>query len=192
MAYEPRKAAQLIAYLIGKSGSNSLNLLKVVKLVYLVDRESLARSGFPVLDEPRFSMPHGPVNSTTLDHLNGFYNLSPYNWADFLTDREHNVIGLSRDYIEREDLDELSDADVECADEVWRQFGGMDQWQLRDWTHDPQNVPEWQDPQGGREPITLLEILRALNVENAEEMAELSASLKTVDNAFQAARVRDW
>jgi uncharacterized phage-associated protein len=192
MAYEPRKAAQLIAYLIGKSRSNTLNLLKAVKLVYLVDRESISRYGFPVLDEPRFSMPHGPVNSTTLDHINGFYDLSPHDWADFLTDRENNVIGLSREQISREDLDELSDADIECADEVWNRFGTMDQWRLRDWTHDPENIPEWRDPNGGREPITLLEIMRALNLENAEEMSELAASLKSVDNAFQAARVRDW
>jgi hypothetical protein len=137
-------------------------------------------------------MPHGPVNSTTLDHINGFYKVSPHDWADFLTEREHNVIALSRDDIGRDDLDELSDADLECADEVWRKFGGMDQWRLRDWTHDPENVPEWRDPNGGREPIPLIEIMRAVRVENAEEMADLHSSMKAVENAFQAARVRDW
>ena len=65
MTYEPKKAAQLIAYLILKSGQDRLYVLKTIKLVYLVDRESIKRFGFPVLDEKRCSMPHGPVNSMT-------------------------------------------------------------------------------------------------------------------------------
>lgn len=41
MSYEPRKAAQLIVYLILKSGGPALNVLKAVKLVYMIDRESI-------------------------------------------------------------------------------------------------------------------------------------------------------
>jgi len=70
-SYNARKAAQVIAYLAMKAGHARLPVLKAVKLVYLADRESLSRFGFPLLEEPQVSMPHGPVNSTTYSHING-------------------------------------------------------------------------------------------------------------------------
>jgi uncharacterized phage-associated protein len=188
MSYEPRKAAQLIAYLILKAGGQPINVLKAVKLVYLVDRESIRTFGFPVLDEKRCSMPHGPVNSLTYSHINGEYDLDIGGWSDFLEDREHHTIGLAKPHISGDDLDELSDADIACADTVWQDFGHMTQWQLRDWTHDPRNVPEWEDPNGGSTVIPLQRILHAVGVPNAEEFDETASSFRSIDKAFEKAR----
>ncbi|MCK8779102.1 Panacea domain-containing protein [Rhizobium sp. NTR19] len=189
MSYEPRKAAQLIASLILKTGGHSLNVLKAVKLVYLVDRESIKRYGFPVLEENRVSMPHGPVNSSTYSHINGEYDLDECGWSDFLEDRAQHRIALTDSRITVDDLDELSDADLACVDAVWETFGAMDQWQLRDWTHDPKNVPEWEDPNGGSAVIPMQRILNSVGVENADEFLQLSDSFKAIDRAFEAARV---
>ena len=189
MAYEPRKAAQLIAYLILKSGFKSLSVLKAVKLVYLVDRESIRRYGFPVLDEPRVSMPHGPVNSWTLNFINGYVDDQGTGWADFVTDRENHMISLARPDIVQEDFDELSEADEQCADVVWARFGAMDRWSLRDWTHETSNVPEWKNPGLGSAEISLLSILRAVGVENAEEFDATAQAFTAIDKAFEAARM---
>ncbi|WP_137154842.1 Panacea domain-containing protein [Rhizobium sp. FKL33] len=188
MAYEARKAAQLIAYLIKKSGGRSLNLLKTVKLVYLADRESVARYGFPILDEPRYSLDHGPINSKTLNRINGGFNseIEELDWSEYLTDREHNEIGLSAEGVSLDDLDELSEADIECLDAVWERFGHMTPSGLRNWTHD--NLPEWQDPNGGRIPITMLGMMRGIGIDDAEHMARLNESFKDVDLAFAMAR----
>lgn len=188
MAYEARKAAQLIAYLIQKSGGKSLDFLKSVKLVYLSDRESVARFGFPILDEPRYSLPHGPINSKTMDRMNGAFNdeAEAREWSEFLSDKARNEIGLSVENVSRDDLDELSDADIECADAVWAKFGHMSPWQLRQWTHD--HLPEWRDPNGGRRPITILGLMRGVGIEHAEEMARLNESFKDVDRSFEMAR----
>jgi uncharacterized phage-associated protein len=189
MTYEPRKAAQLIAYLILKSGRRSINVLKAVKLVYLVDRESIKNFGFPVLDEKRCSMPHGPVNSLTYGYIAGDYDPDVCGWSDFLQDREDHEIALTREGITATDLDELSDADIACADAVWDRFGHMTKWQLRDWTHDPRNIPEWEDPDGGSTEIPLQRILHAVGVENAEAFLEANRSLQAIDRAFEKARV---
>lgn len=188
MSYEPRKAAQLIAYLILKAGTPALNVLKAIKLVYLVDRESIRRFGFPVLDERRCSMPHGPVNSTTYEFVSGMYDTDECGWSDFLKDREDHKIALSRPDLKSDDLDELSDADLECADTVWNEFGHMDPWQLRDWTHDARNIPEWEDPHGGSTPIPLQRILNAVGVPNADEFAEIAESFRQIDRVFRKAR----
>ncbi len=189
MAYQPRKAAQLIAYLILKCGKQSLNVLKAVKLVYLVDRESIKNFGFPVLDEKRCSMPHGPVNSQTYSYIAGDYDPDECGWSEFLQDCANYNIALARPEISSVDLDELSDADIECANAVWERFGHMNQWQLRDWTHDPRNVPEWEDPNGSSTEIPLRRILNAVGVKNAEAFLEMSTSFQAIEEAFERARV---
>lgn len=134
-------------------------------------------------------MPHGPVNSLTYGHINGDYDLDACGWSDFLEDREHHNIALARPGISGDDLDELSDADLHCADAVWDRFGDMTAWQLRDWTHDPRNIPEWEDPNGGSTIIPLQRILHAVGVANAEEFAEAAATLAHIDKAFHRAMV---
>lgn len=189
MSYEPRKAAQLIAALILKAGEQSLNVLKTVKLVYLVDRESIRRHGFPVLEETRVSMPHGPVNSYTYGHINGEHDLNNCGWYDHLQDKANHQIALADPKITLDALDDLSDADLECVDAVWAEFGHMTQWAIRDWTHDPKNIPEWEDPKGGSTVIPLRRILQVLAVENIDEVDETARSLEAIDQSFARARV---
>lgn len=189
MSYEPRKAAQLIAALILRAGEQSLNVLKTVKLVYLIDRESISRFGFPVLDEKRFSMPQGPVNSLTLRHINGEYDLRECGWADILQDRDNHQIAVADAGMVIDDLDELSDADLECVEAVWNKFGHMSQWQLRDWTHDPNNIPEWEDPNGGSNEIPLRRIFQAINVDGVEGVEDTIDALNYIDHSFIRARV---
>ena len=38
----------------------------------------------------------------------------------------------------------LSEYEITVLGSVWKRFGHMNQWQLRDYTHD--NCPEWEDP----------------------------------------------
>ncbi len=177
MSYDPRKAAQTIAYLTIKNGCEPLHVVKAVKLVYLADRESVGRYGFPIQDEPRVSMKHGPVNSKTYAFINGEYDPTQCGWAEFLNDRDNHRIGLADRKTSVDDLDELSDADIEVLDAVWARFGGMNQWQLRDWTHQNDNVPEWEDPGNTSTEIPLERMMRALEVEEAHRQSEIVDSL---------------
>ena len=182
-SYNARKAAQVIAYLAMKDRAACLPVLKAVKMVYLADRESLSRFGFPILEENHVSMPHGPVNSTTYSHINGEEDLDGCGWSNFIKARENNEVaaveGLSED-----DLDELSDADTLCLDAVWERFGGMGKWQIRDWTHDRNNIPEWEDPNGSSRPIPLERILSYLEIENADAQAEVIKDHRQIDRLF--------
>lgn len=182
-SYNARKAAQVIAYLAMKAKSACLPVLKAVKLVYLADRESLTRFGFPILEEPHVSMPHGPVNSTTYSHISGEVDLDDCKWSDFLRARENNEVAAAQGLSE-DDLDELSDADMACLDAVWERFGSMGKYQIRDWTHDRNNIPEWEDPNGSSRPIPLERILSYLNVENADAQADAVKDFRQIDQLF--------
>ncbi len=174
MPYDPRKAAQTIAFFALKEGG-SINVLKVVKLVYLADRESLRQRGHPIQYEARFSMPHGPVNSTTLDYLNGFYR-DDGGWSDFLRDRANNDVGLANQNMTLEALDELSKREIGVLESVWLEFGHMDRFDLAEWTHD--HIPEWEDPNGSSRRIPLDRMMAAVGLERSVERARELESLE--------------
>jgi uncharacterized phage-associated protein len=170
--YNPVKAAQVIAYLACKEPGKTLDVLKAIKLVYLADRESIAKFGAPILDERRVSMPHGPVNSQTYSHINGEHDLDACGWSAYLEDRANHQLAV-KEGVSDDDLDELSEADIQCLDAVWGKFGHMGKWQLRDWTHEKVNVPEWEDPHGSSEPIPLERIMTMVGIESAAAQAAL-------------------
>jgi len=173
MSYDPKKAAQTIAYFAMQDG-NTINILKAVKLVYLADRESLSKRGHPIQDEARVSMPHGPVNSSTLDYLNGAYR-NDGGWSNYLQDRANNDVGLSNLNMTLDDLDCLSEGDIGILNIVWIQFGQMDGFDLADWTHN--HIVEWQDPNGSSIPIPLDRIMTAVGLDNPLERARELNSL---------------
>jgi uncharacterized phage-associated protein len=182
MTYNPRKASQTVAFFALKTGNNAVNVLKAVKLVYLSDRENIANYGFPILDERRVCMKHGPVNSYTYDHIKG--EVPPEHdggWAEFVSDRAGHNVGLANDALKIDDLDELSDAELDTLESVWANYGHLDQWQLVEFTHDKAKIPEWIDPKSlGSKTITLESMLAAVGVPFHNEHA---AEMESVGNA---------
>lgn len=173
MPYDPRKAAQTIAFFAMKEGG-AINVLKVVKLVYLADRESVRLRGHPIQDEGRVSMPHGPVNSLTLDYLNGFYR-DDGGWSQFLRDRADNDVGLASVEVTTDSLDELSEREIGILEKVWEEFGHMDRFDLAEWTHN--NIAEWEDPNGSSRQIPLDRMMAAVGLDKPIERARELESL---------------
>jgi len=169
MPYNPRKAAQTIAY-FALQDAGTINVLKAIKLVYLADRESLRLRGHPIQDEARSSMPHGPVNSVTYDWIKGSYR-DDGTWSAVLTDREGHNVAVADGDLTIDDLDELSERELAILENIWQQFGHMDQFALADWTHDPGNVPEWEDPNGSSKPIRLATMMAAVGLDHPLERA---------------------
>ena len=169
--YDPLKASQIIAYLALKGRDRSIDMLKAIKLLYIAEREHMRRYAIPMLDEPRAALPNGPVNSFTYDRVGG-ETLPPSSGMTAVLSKNAHSLRVCEG-IEEDDLDELSDAEAETLDHVWDMVGNLDQWQLVAWTHDNQNVPEWQDPNGSSVPIELEAIMAAVGVENAGEQSKI-------------------
>jgi uncharacterized phage-associated protein len=185
MPYNPAKAAQTIAYFAMREGG-AISVLKAIKLVYLADRESTRLRGHPIQSEDRFSLPHGPVNSTTLDHLNGAYRENQAIWQGVLQARAGNTVGIADCNLTEESLDFLSEREVSILDSIWKQVGDMDRFDLADWTHDYENVPEWQNPNGSRLSIPLERMMAAVGLERPIERAREHNSLKEAQGILAA------
>lgn len=63
-AYDLDGAVQACAYLMKLSGKRRMQYLKLLKLLYWADRESLRDSGFPITGDEPYAMQYGPVLST--------------------------------------------------------------------------------------------------------------------------------
>lgn len=185
--FNEKKAAQAAAYFLLRAGQ-PLSILKLTKLLYLAERRSFEKYGEPLTGDHPVSMPHGPVLSTTLDYMNGMLDSSEGGWETWIADRQGHFLALREpeSLRSKEDLGELSDADVEVLDEVWDRFGAMDPWTLREWTH--RNCPEWKDPEGSSQPIEPERLLGALNFSAAQGEAILARlrEMDAVNAAFAA------
>lgn len=176
--FDERKTAQMAAYFLIRRGG-SMSHLKLIKLLYLADREALSRFDAPISGDKASALPHGPILSKTLDLMNGFVRSVQSGWDDWIADRENHEVRLNRGGASIEELDELSPADIEVLDAVWQQFGRMSRWELRDYTH--QHCREWKDPAGTSKPITVEEILVALG-KRPEQARSVEQQLQREDN----------
>lgn len=141
----------MAAFFTEKKGG-TISSIKLTKLLYLADRESLVEYGFPISYDYGVSMPRGPALTATLDLTRGEGGRSGQaKWDEWIADRENHNVSLQRKFV-REDLDELSDADIEILERTWSKFGGMNRWELVKYTHD--HLSEYQDPQGSSCPIS--------------------------------------
>jgi len=182
--FNQRKVAQMAAFLLDR-GKGRMNYLKLMKLLYLGDRESLKRHGEPISGDRYVSMDHGPVLSQTLNLINGAVEFEEQGWDYWIADKADYVVSLRRK-ISRDALDELSKAELEILEAVYAKFGKWDQWKLRDYTH--RYCAEWQDPEGSSIPIDIVDIFKALGRKPAEakKLAGRIEHDRRIDRLFAA------
>src|SRR5258708_23023914 len=123
--FDEEKATQVASRFLEKSDGH-MSHLALVKLLYIVDREALARWGRPVSGGDYYSMPYGTVISPVLDLMHHVEGLDePTFWAEHLT-KMGNEMRLSKSAGD----DELSPAELELVDEVFEQWGHLGKWEL--------------------------------------------------------------
>lgn len=160
--FNTAKATEVACEFLRREGGR-INVMKLVKLVYLLDRLSIARRGIPVVGGIYYSMRNGPVTSELLDLVNAgrLWGEAECHWEEFISDRQDHEVELRQ----MPPIEHLSESELKLIDEIYREHGSKDQWQLRDWCHE--RCGEWTPLQEGRERIDLEELAR--NVGKTEE-----------------------
>lgn len=170
--YREDKTTQAAALLIKFEGGQ-INHMKLIKLLYLADREALIQWGRPITFDSYFSMDHGPVLSFTLDRINSQPNpKNPTYWNSYISERggDGHQIKLLMDVPN----DQLSPAEEGLLDQVYAQLGGMNQWELEEYTH---KLPEWHNPHRSRSPINIGDILLSEGF-TEEDIADIKDALE--------------
>ena len=132
------KILQVINYFSDKI--KSINKLKLIKLIYLLDKYHILNYGRLVTNDTYFAMKKGPVGSFTKDilWLNEFLSeedkklIKQYIYID-----GHNVIQKKK----FDDYDLLSESEIDGLNFVIDKFGKYSNSRLIDYTHE---YPEWK------------------------------------------------
>jgi uncharacterized phage-associated protein len=182
--FQIAKATEASGEFLQRAGGK-LNIMKLVKLVYLLDRLSLDRRGIPVVGGDYLSMRNGPVTSELLDLINSgrLFGDADHRWEQAVSDRRDHDVQLEQ----MPARENLSDAEVKLLDEIWATHGEKDQWQLVEWCHT--HCGEWTPLARGCAPIAVERIAQALGKppEVVQKLAREAAELNQLDEIFSPA-----
>lgn len=178
------KATEAACEFLQRAGGR-INIMKLVKLLYLLDRLSLDRRGIPVVGGDYLSMRNGPVTSEVLDLINSGRLLgdNDSHWEQCVSDRRNHDIQLER----MPPREHLAEAEVKLLDDLWAEHGRKDQWQLVEWCHT--HCGEWTPLARGCAPIGVERIAQALGKppEVVQKLAREAAELNQLDEIFAPA-----
>lgn len=160
--FDEAKACDIATFFLSKS-SGHMSMIKLMKLMYLSERESLKQLHFPMLGDRLVCMDNGPVLSNTYDLMKqkGKYHL----WSDRISakDGKHNLY-LLKPINDTNDLLELSRNDLKILSLIWENFGQYTHSQLIEYTHS-EACPEWTHPNGSSTSINYEDILLSFGIE---------------------------
>ena len=179
LPFDETKAIQAAALFLSLRGGK-MSYLKLIKLLYIADRQALLKWGFPIISDRYVSMKNGPV-------LSEVYNLivedAPQEdapkqiWGEYISAPRDYEVELLRDA----GTDRLSRAEERLIREVFDEFGHWSRWDLVNHVH---KFPEWKYPGNSSLPISIRDILRA----GGESEGEINATLRELDSVGAAER----
>ncbi len=150
-----RKTIEAAGVLAGFEHSLRISRLRLLKLLYIADRESLKETGRPMLGVKAVAMDHGPLHSEVFDLVKGEHIQEPA-WSRFFRNAGYHV-----ERIADPGRASLSRYEIEKLTEVSERFSPLDDWQVADETH---KFGEWEKnaEKGTSRPIPFEDIIDAV------------------------------
>ena len=126
--------------LIAVWGGGSMNKMKAIKTMWLADRYHLRKYGRPIFNDLYTAMENGPVLSATRDilqrnSLGVSQEILDYS-EQFLSSNQYNYKSVNTPAKQV-----FSDSDLEALEIIFKTYGSLGHYPLRDLSHD---FPEWQ------------------------------------------------
>lgn len=147
-----KKATDAVSRLLEKSGGEA-EYLRVVKLVYLADRDSIIRRGLPIVGGSYFSMRCGPAVGEVMNFANR--SLAAKGWNEHISPRYGNVLRLTNP----SEYSSLSQSEIDILDGVVEEHASRSTSELVRWCH--HYCREYERVFWGRKDIQVESILRA-------------------------------
>ncbi|MGL6073231.1 MAG: Panacea domain-containing protein [Fimbriiglobus sp.] len=130
--FQFKKSLQAVGVIL-KAHNGKMERLRLLKLLYIADRELLAEAGCTLTGDQPFAMKHGPVLSKLYDLIKG--TAKNEEW-DTVIDRDHYQMVLKSDI----GYGSLSRCELNKLYEVCSRYENLDTFDLVDITH---SFKEW-------------------------------------------------
>jgi uncharacterized phage-associated protein len=178
------KLVQATGYLLKKYNNRRLNYTKLIKELYLSDRESINATNSALTGDAYVCMKHGPVLSNLYNLIKGRSHdqqAQMYWDSRFSTDGDDLLANFDQ-YPEGK----LSRAEKAIIDKIDGQFHQNRYGELIDYVH--ANCPEWRNPGTTSIPLSLADILSALGrtQDEIDWILEETEAFKEEDRIFAA------
>lgn len=166
MRLRVKSTIQAAGVLVEQSAGHQISYIRLLKLLYLADRDMLAQTGLPITFDRVVAMDNGPVLSNTYNLIKG-QHLAADQWNAYF-EKIHYTIKM----IESPGRDELSRKAISVLQSVQSNVADLDDWELIEKLHE--DLPEWQRNKpdaGSSKPIELPHILEAIGFDEEDRAA---------------------
>lgn len=173
--FDHEKTLQASAVLLSLE-ADRMEYIRLLKLLYIADREWLAEAGRSITGDEAVAMQNGPVLSRVYDLIKGVAPRAD-DWNACIRKVDDSV-----EWKQDPGRGKLSKGEIEKLIEVSERFRSMDDWELSEHTHE---FPEWQhhyQPDAST-PIPWREMLEAQGKADRIEIVERN---EAADSLFGA------
>ena len=143
--FDERKTTQLAARFLAEA-DNRMEYIRLIKLLYIADREALRNWGYPLTGDEYYSLKHGPIVSNVYDLITADPNyVNRSYWSSYIrTEGFHAILETEPP------LEDISKAEIELVQKIHARYRSVSTWDLIDEMH--KEFKEWQDPGNSRIP----------------------------------------
>src|SRR5690606_35210841 len=150
-----------------------MSSVRLLKLLYIADREHLKKAGRPIIGDQPVAMKNGPLHSAVYDLVRGTHRAEDV-WSRYIHKDRYEV-----EHVVDPGVSELSRSEIETLNAVSDRYTNYGEWELVDLTH---KFSEWiaTYQENMARPIPLESILDAIGFEGDDKaliLEELRESL---------------
>jgi uncharacterized phage-associated protein len=155
--FDPKKAVQAASVVLEVEGGR-MSYFRLLKVLYIADRESMGETGFPITLAHASALPHGPIPSEIYDLVKGS-RTGAKEWSQFIRTHGYQVSAMDdpgRGKLSRYEICKLR--------EVTERLEPLGDWEIAELTH---AYPEYQRNEpaaGSSRPIPITDILDAVGM----------------------------
>ena len=146
-------------------------------MLYLADRDSMAKWEEPITGDNPTSMEFGPVLSNIYDLTKGDCPWARQEWSPFISDADSQTNRVT--LISDPGIRELSKAEINILESVFERFHDFTWKQMKDYSH---QLKEYDDPGKSSAPIKMDRIFAALG-KTEQQIHEAEASFRSIELA---------
>ncbi len=178
------KALQAVCYVLATAPEKRMNYTKLLKLLYIADREMLKAKGRPITCDTVVAMPNGPVLDTIYGMIKGAVKRFSDSDVPFFGRFVEGVDDFEVRLLDDPGTGLLSEIEIKILRKVTDQYKNHSFQDMIDICH---QFPEWRknDPGDSMKPLPIEDILIAVGCKDwIDRIREESAMLEAASHTF--------
>jgi hypothetical protein len=174
------KAAQAAATLLRTEPGRKMNYYRLLKLLYIADRESLEKTGRPIIGGRLVAMNRGPLHSALYDLINGKDSQIAF-WSEyFQTDPHEHELVLRND----PGNDALCKLEIDLLNDIRDAHNTEDDFAVGELTHEFQEFIKNEPGRGSSKTIPFEDLLAAVRPNDGDAIIRDAETKALFDRTF--------